>query len=416
MTPFKINNVNHSKIVRVQGLVSNSSCLIALDTGAEVNCVDEEFWKHSTHNQSTPTHATLQGADGTYLMCKGACELNVALNGHEWTDTFLIVKDLSQPILIGAPTLHTQRVDIVNSLNQVKVIRDNADDITIPFIITKQNVNATPTTNLVATVKENPHCMLSGFIHAAGDIIMPPRTERFICCKIIHGDKFKGVTFPALIQNAEQNRTMCKVGQGIANISNGYVNVTLANPNSEEITIPKGSVLGIFDGRSIDQYHVLNIGDLTQIPTNRKVQLIKQDLIDSKLFTEDVLKDLPDDLNITDAGTNLATNQIRQLIHVLTQYNHLFSVKDAMNHSIDAAIAEHSIDLMDNSKPISGPPYRTSPENRKIIEENLHEMLITGVIRESRSPWASPVVLVPKKGGKIRFAIDYRKLNDVTKK
>ena len=38
-----------------------------------------------------------------------------------------------------------------------------------------------------------------------------------------------------------------------------------------------------------------------------------------------------------------------------------------------------------------------------------------GVIQESCSPWASPVVLVRKRDGSLCFCIDYRKLNSVTK-
>ena len=67
-----------------------------------------------------------------------------------------------------------------------------------------------------------------------------------------------------------------------------------------------------------------------------------------------------------------------------------------------------------DTHPIRTHPYRRSPTEGKEIKRQVSKMLQAGVIQPSCSPWAAPVVLVPKKDGVMRFAIDYRKLNEVT--
>ena len=64
--------------------------------------------------------------------------------------------------------------------------------------------------------------------------------------------------------------------------------------------------------------------------------------------------------------------------------------------------------------PIFQKVYRTPLSKRKLIDDAIREMLEDGVIRPSSSPWASPVTVVPKKYGSIRFCVDYRKLNSIT--
>ena len=54
-------------------------------------------------------------------------------------------------------------------------------------------------------------------------------------------------------------------------------------------------------------------------------------------------------------------------------------------------------------------------EAKQEIATQLQKMQDQGVIQPSSSPWASPVVLVRKKDGTMRFCIDYRQLNKVTK-
>ncbi|KAF0721971.1 hypothetical protein Ae201684_018793 [Aphanomyces euteiches] len=48
------------------------------------------------------------------------------------------------------------------------------------------------------------------------------------------------------------------------------------------------------------------------------------------------------------------------------------------------------------------------------MEAEIQQYLDLGLIRPSTSPWESPVLMIRKPDGSIRFCIDYRKLNDVT--
>ncbi|BHF78402.1 hypothetical protein SprV_0602151500 [Sparganum proliferum] len=72
----------------------------------------------------------------------------------------------------------------------------------------------------------------------------------------------------------------------------------------------------------------------------------------------------------------------------------------------------HSIET-GSAKPIWQAPRRIPVLYQNEVRDQLDNMPATGVIRPSHSPWASPVTLVPKKDGKLRFCIDYRRLNAV---
>ena len=76
---------------------------------------------------------------------------------------------------------------------------------------------------------------------------------------------------------------------------------------------------------------------------------------------------------------------------------------------------EHVIEA-GNALPVKARYVRVSPQTEREIRYQIEQMLNNEIIRPSSSPWASRVILVKKKDGSTRFAVDYRALNDLTKK
>ncbi|KAE8988260.1 hypothetical protein PR003_g22354 [Phytophthora rubi] len=64
--------------------------------------------------------------------------------------------------------------------------------------------------------------------------------------------------------------------------------------------------------------------------------------------------------------------------------------------------------------PIKQRPYRVSNAEGDVMEAEIQQYLELGIMRPSTSPWASPVLMIRKPDGGIRFCIDYRRLNAVT--
>ena len=79
------------------------------------------------------------------------------------------------------------------------------------------------------------------------------------------------------------------------------------------------------------------------------------------------------------------------------------------------SMARHSIDTGD-TLPVKQSPRRMPPAKRLIAADEVDKMLRQGIIEPSNSPWSSPIVLVDKKDGTYRFCVDFRKLNEATRK
>ncbi|MBJ4413840.1 hypothetical protein JGE26_25215, partial [Salmonella enterica subsp. enterica serovar London] len=74
---------------------------------------------------------------------------------------------------------------------------------------------------------------------------------------------------------------------------------------------------------------------------------------------------------------------------------------------------EHAINV-GSTRPIKQRYYPVSDKTLEEMQRQTREMLEQGIIEPSNSGWSSPVVMVRKENGSLRFCIDYRKVNAVT--
>ncbi|KAI2662619.1 Retrovirus-related Pol polyprotein [Labeo rohita] len=102
-----------------------------------------------------------------------------------------------------------------------------------------------------------------------------------------------------------------------------------------------------------------------------------------------------------------------KVISLLTRYQSVFAI-----HEGDlgcTTLISHGIPLTDEV-PIQQRYSRIPPAEYDAVKAHIHQLLESQVIRESCSPYASPIVLVKKKDGSLHLCVDYRQLNRKTRK
>ncbi len=125
------------------------------------------------------------------------------------------------------------------------------------------------------------------------------------------------------------------------------------------------------------------------------------------LGPEAALKHNP--LALVSGGDHLSPLQLADLAKLQADFADVFSPLPGRTD-----LVQHHIEARPGGVARSR-PYRLPEHKKNVVREELTAMLDLGVIEESHSEWASPIVLVPKTDGSVRFCVDYRKVNAVSK-
>ena len=184
------------------------------------------------------------------------------------------------------------------------------------------------------------------------------------------------------------------VARAIVCPKNGLIPLRILNPRNCNIPLKKGTELARMERI---EGPVVNLSAVRGTDTG-KVSTAAQETLWSLA---------------SKVGDPISAVEKEHLFTLLCEYADVFSFS-----STDlgrTSILRHHINTGDEA-PVHLPPRRVPQARREEVRRLLREMLESGVVEPSDGPWSSPVVLAQKKDGSLRFCVDYRRVNAITRK
>ncbi|KAK7938602.1 hypothetical protein WMY93_001928 [Mugilogobius chulae] len=250
---------------------------------------------------------------------------------------------------------------------------------------------------------------LVGYVRVATKrhIIVPPKSEKVVWGLTKMGPA--GADYCALIE-AMPGASVGDVGvaKALVEVRKGRVPVRVCNPHPYSVSIGRFKKLGRL--YHVEETDVHGPNDLAlSLGEDCVVEVALVDVGDRSSTSSE----LPTGVDLLGHRADLSEAQQEELKALLQKWEKVFA-----QHEEDFGrtnLVQHQIPTGD-AAPIRERYRPIPPMLYKEVKTLLSGMLEKGVIKESCSPWAAPIVLVRKKDGSWRFCVDYRKLNSVTHK
>lgn len=120
----------------------------------------------------------------------------------------------------------------------------------------------------------------------------------------------------------------------------------------------------------------------------------------------------PISLQEVDVGGSTTCIEKVELLQLLNEYRDCFAMN--MEELGCTPLLEMDIKEVPGSSPVAMRPYKTNMTGRETMKKIVREWRARGIVTDTHSPYASPVLLVTKKSGEERLVVDYRRLNAQT--
>ena len=357
---------------RIPGSIQGTSVTLLLDTGAAVTLLRHDVWMGITAQPSDLkpwSGATLVSAGGEPLTTHGCTCLPLKLGGRTLEIEFVVASPLTSEAIFGVDFLQAQQATIDMGEGVLHLKKSSCDIALDPPPLGQPLAVARP-------------------VRSSDTVEVPPRSVMEITACV--DGNVEGVW---LVEALDKDMHVA-VARAVVEPTSNTLPVRILNTSDQPATLYAGSAVATMT--PVDP--PWEVGAVNKGGEGFRVDQEKQQVLQQLVW---------------DSCTELTSGEKEIFLELLLKYADLlaFSTADLgrtnkLRHKIDTG----------GAPPIRQPVRRISPPQREQVRSLLGEMLEHEVVEPSSSPWASPVVLVRKKDGSMRFCVDYRRLNEVTRK
>ena len=357
--------VNSVMSYYLQGQISGVSVPFLVDTGAGVSLLNGRIWDQArfTNVRISPApHSNLVGVDGHPIHFREVVTIPLTISSTVFNQEFVIADNITAEGILGMDFLEEHKCILDMAKRQVTVNQSEPLSL-VPIVTNSVGTPVNVTVNKTVTIPPASEMEILGRLPAEGG--------------------------PWLIEGIQQK---CLVARSVVIPANNTIPVRIANTSTLPVTLHQG--MKVATAELVDETHINGVVETDsehQQSTNNEEGMI---------------------LNVP-LSAELTETQREKFFALLSHYENVLA--KCPEDLGPTSILSHHIETGD-VQPIRQQARRVPLPHRRTVQDLLKGMLEKRVISPSKSPWALPIVLVKKKDGTTRFWVDYRKVNDITRK
>lgn len=359
-----------------------------IDTGATTSLIDKSCLPPWLLERATPRERTIYGFDSTSTPAISTHELDLAVksDGITLNVRAAIVENACVDLILGLDAIQSNEISIIGKPNSVKIYAKK-DEIRVStrsafaVRVHKTTSIAPMTTRRVQLVVDmppeyhRPNRQTEVILQLMPQHTADPFPGRFFLPK-------DGILAPFLSNMEELSSHSLKEGSLV-----GYVS-RLEDFNTTALHETIGAAIA-------HQHQDVQSSILRSNTSSIEFVNAARATMDSPQLEID----------------HLLVPQRKRVADLLSKHSAVL-VKSLEEGGV-ASVPAYSMETT-TEKPLRQGPREMNPLKAAAVDEEISKMLASGVIKEHKGPWASPVHMVRKKDGSWRFCIDYRHLNAIT--